>query len=250
VRLQKLLAAAGLGSRRQVEDWITAGRLTVAGRTASLGQRVSPAERILLDGKPVAVRAEAGVSRVLAYHKPVGEIVSRNDPGERRSVFDRLPRLRGGKWIAVGRLDLNTSGLLLLTNSGTLANRLMHPRYGLERRYAVRVRGMLDAAKRQRLLRGIRLAEGVAALTSVRELGRGREEAANRWYEVTVREGRYREVRRLLEAVGCPVSRLIRTRFGPVALPRDLAPGAWRELTPAEVGLLTETSEVEVGPDE
>lgn len=242
MRLQKLLAAAGLGSRRQVEDWIAAGRLTVAGRTASLGQRVSPGERILLDGRPVEIRAAAGGLRVLAYHKPVGEIVSHNDPGARKSVFDRLPRIRGGKWIAVGRLDFNTSGLLLLTDSGTLAHRLMHPRYGLEREYAVRVRGKLDTAKRQRLLAGIRLAEGVAALTGVRELGRGREEAANRWYQVTVREGRYREVRRLLEAVGCPVSRLIRTRFGPISLPRDLAPGKWRELTPPEIGLLTEAS--------
>jgi 23S rRNA pseudouridine2605 synthase len=242
VRLHKLLAAAGLGSRREIEEWIAAGRLIVEGRTASVGQRVSAGERILLDGKPVRVRASTGELRVLAYHKPAGEIVSRDDPDARMSVFDRLPRLRGGKWIAVGRLDLNTSGLLLLTDSGTLANRLMHPRYGLERGYAVRVRGTLDPARRQRLLAGIRLADGVAALTSIRELGRGREQAANRWYEVSIREGRYREVRRLLEAVGCPVSRLIRTRFGPISLPRDLAPGAWRELTRAEIGLLSQAS--------
>jgi len=242
VRLHKLLAAAGLGSRREIEEWIAAGRLIVEGRTASVGQRVSAGERILLDGKPVRVRASTGALRVLAYHKPAGEIVSRDDPDARTSVFDRLPRLRGGKWIAVGRLDLNTSGLLLLTDSGTLANRLMHPRYGLERGYAVRVRGTLDSARRQRLLAGIRLADGVAALTSIRELGRGKEQAANRWYEVTIREGRYREVRRLLDAVGCPVSRLIRTRFGPISLPRDLAPGAWRELTRAEIGLLSEAS--------
>jgi len=242
VRLHKLLAAAGLGSRREIEEWIAAGRLTVGGRTATVGQKVSAGDRILLDGKPVRLRAVTGELRVLAYHKPTGEIVTRDDPGARMSVFDRLPRLRGGKWIAVGRLDINTSGLLLLTDSGTLANRLMHPRYGLERGYAVRVRGMLDSARRQRLLAGIRLADGVAALTSVRELGRGREQAANRWYEVTIREGRYREVRRLLEAVGCPVSRLIRTRFGPISLPRDLAPGTWRELTRTEIGLLSEAS--------
>jgi 23S rRNA pseudouridine2605 synthase len=179
---------------------------------------------------------------VLAYHKPVGQIVSRSDPGRRASVFEGLPPLPGGKWIAVGRLDLNTSGLLLFTNSGELANLLMHPRYGLERRYAVRVRGVLDDARRRRLLAGVRLEDGVAKFAHVSALGRSTKEqrAANRWYEVAVREGRYREVRRLLEAVGCPVSRLIRTRFGPISLARDLRASEWRELTRAEVGLLWE----------
>ena len=240
VRIQKLLAAAGLGSRREIEDWIVAGRLNVAGRKAVLGQRVSPGESIQLDGKPIAVPVATGQAHVLAYHKPVGEIVSRSDPGARKSVFDALPPLHGGKWIAVGRLDMNTSGLLLFTDSGELANRLMHPRYGLERGYAVRVRGALDAARRRRLLAGIRLDDGFAKFAGLAELGPAKDRAANRWYQVTIREGRYREVRRLLDAVGCPVSRLIRTRFGPISLPRDLPAGGWRELSRAEVGLLWE----------
>jgi 23S rRNA pseudouridine2605 synthase len=239
IRLQKLLAAAGLGSRREIESWIVAGRLTVAGRKAQLGQRVSRTDAIALDGRPIALAASSGSVRVLAYHKPAGEIVSRSDPGERASVFDRLPPLAGAKWTAIGRLDLNTSGLLLFTDSGELANRLMHPRYGLEREYAVRVRGAIDEARRQRLLAGIRLEDGVASFASIEELGHGRQEAANRWYRVTLKEGRYREVRRLLEAVDRPVSRLIRTRFGPISLPRDLAPGTWRELLAAEIGLLS-----------
>ena len=191
-----------------------------------------------MDGKPVAIPVATGQVRVLAYHKPVGEIVTRSDPGERATVFDALPPLRGGKWIAVVRLDVNTSGLLLVTDSGELANRLMHPRYGLVRGYAVRVRGSLDGGRRRRLLTGIRLEDGLARFDSLKELGRGTDHSANRWYQITIREGRYREVRRLLEAVGCTVSRLVRTQFGPISLPRDMPAGAWRELSRAEVSHL------------
>lgn len=203
-----------------------------------LGQKVQPGEPIKLDGKAVDVPVPTGPVRVIAYHKRAGEIVTRRDPGDRVTVFDALPPLRGGKWVAVGRLDVNTSGLLLFTDSGELANRLMHPRYGLERRYAVRVRGTLDAARRRRLLGGIRLEDGWAKFTGLAELGPSKGHSANRWYEVCIREGRYREVRRLLEAVGCPVSRLIRTQFGPISLPRDLPAGAWWELSSSEVSLL------------
>jgi 23S rRNA pseudouridine2605 synthase len=224
-RLQKLLAAAGLGSRREIEQWIAAGRVSVAGQVARLGDRATPADPISVDGKPVRLTIGSG-PRVLLYHKPVGELVTRDDPEGRPTVFSRLPP---GRWVAVGRLDLNTSGLLLLTDSGELANRLMHPRYEVEREYLARVRGALDPQTLEKLRAGIDLEDGPAAFERIEAWG-DKQDGRNRWYRVTLREGRKREVRRLFEAVAAPVSRLVRVRYGPVSLPRDLAPGSWREM--------------------
>jgi 23S rRNA pseudouridine2605 synthase len=235
VRLQKLLASAGLGSRREIERWITAGRVTLAGRIARLGDRVSPGEAVMLDGRPLALRVPGLAARVIAYHKPEGELVTRSDPQGRRTVFDGLPPPRSGRWIAVGRLDLNSSGLILFTDSGELANRLMHPRYRVEREYAVRVLGELSAEARGRLLAGIRLEDGTARFDRLEPVGDPRPRAANRWYRVVLAEGRRREVRRLIEAVGARVSRLRRVRYGPISLPPDLQPGRWRELSRHEV---------------
>jgi 23S rRNA pseudouridine2605 synthase len=194
-----------------------------------------PGDEIALDGKPLPLRQGERPARVIAYHKPEGELVTRSDPKGRATVFARLPRLREGRWIAVGRLDLNSSGLLLLTDSGELANRLMHPSGGLEREYAVRVLGTLSAESARRLLSGVRLEDGDARFASLEPMDRGREPSANRWYRVTLGEGRKREVRRLFEAVGCKVSRLIRIRYGGVRLPRSLKPGRWIEVMPEEV---------------
>ena len=225
--MQKLLAAAGLGSRRQVETWIAAGRITLNGEVAKLGDRAFPADVILLDGKVVRT-PEKSPARVLLYHKPVGELVTRRDPGGRPTVFSRLP---AGRWVAVGRLDINSSGLLLVTDSGELANRLMHPRYEIEREYAARVQGRLGLQALQKLKLGVRLDDGLAAFTAIEPMEKGAgAQGANRWYRVSLREGRNREVRRLFEAVGARVGRLIRVRYGPVELPRDLAPGRWREM--------------------
>ena len=198
--------------------------MTVNGKVAKLGDRARPSDAVLVDGKPVARRSPSR-PRVLLYHKPVGELVTRSDPEGRPTVFLRLPP---GRWIAVGRLDLNSSGLLLLTDSGELAHRLMHPRYGLEREYLARVRGELSPGELARLRRGV-LLDGVAARFERIEAHRAGE-GANRWYRVVLREGRNREVRRLFEALGHPVSRLARVRYGPVELPPDLAAGKWREL--------------------
>jgi 23S rRNA pseudouridine2605 synthase len=202
---------------------------------ATLGDRALPGQEVALDGKPLRLRWSARPARLIAYHKPEGEVVTRSDPQGRPTVFDRLPRLREGRWIAVGRLDLNSSGLLLLTDSGELANRLMHPRAGLEREYAVRVLGALSAESERRLLSGVLLEDGEARFSSLEPMELGREKSANRWYRVTLGEGRKREVRRLFEAVGCKVSRLIRTRFGGLRLPRSLKPGRWIDATPDEV---------------
>lgn len=191
---------------------------------AELGARALPADDILVDGKPVQ-RAAAAAPRVILYHKPVGELVTRSDPQGRRTVFEALPP---GRWVAVGRLDLNSSGLLLLTDSGELANRLMHPRYGLEREYAARIRGGLRPNEKKQLLEGIEVDGEPARFERVETYRKG--EGVNRWYRVVLHEGRNREVRRLFEAVGHAVSRLVRLRYGPVELPADLAPGRWREL--------------------
>jgi 23S rRNA pseudouridine2605 synthase len=235
--VQKLLAAAGLGSRRQIEGWIAAGRVALAGRTLRLGERAAPEDPITIDGLPVQLELRRPVSRVIAYHKPEGELVTRNDPEGRPTVFARLPKLARGRWIAVGRLDLNSSGLLLFTDSGDLANQLMHPRHGVERVYLARVLGELTAGARQQLLDGVSLGEGPPArFDSLAETGK--QTGANRWYRVSLREGRNRAVRRLFEAVGCRVSRLRRVRFGTVALPAALQPGRWRELQPEEVAAL------------
>lgn len=220
-RLQKLLAAAGLGSRRQIEGWIEAGRVTVNGAVAKLGARASTADRVAVDGKAVQFAATA-VPRVLVYHKPVGELVTRSDPEGRPTVFARLPP---GRWVAVGRLDLNTSGLLLLTDSGELANRLMHPRYEIEREYRARVQGLRN---HRQLVEGVQLDDGPAAFDSIEP--EGEAQGTNRWYRVSLKEGRNREVRRIFEAVGARVSRLVRVRYGPVELPADLLPGKWREM--------------------
>lgn len=222
-RLQKLLAAAGIGSRRAIETWIEAGRVGVNGRTAKLGDRAVPGDSLTVDGKPIRI-APVRAPRVLLYHKPVGELVTRDDPEGRPTVFSRLPP---GRWVAVGRLDLNSSGLLLFTDSGDLANRLMHPRYEIEREYTARVHGLRpdDIGK---LSTGVELEDGAAAFERIESIGQS--EGANRWYRVMLREGRNREVRRIFEAVGAKVSRLVRVRYGPVELPRDLAPGGWREM--------------------
>jgi 23S rRNA pseudouridine2605 synthase len=222
--VQKLLAGAGLGSRRESVPWSEAGRVRVNGQLARLGDRAAPGDSILVDGKPVA-RPGTSQPRVLLYHKPVGQHVTRSDPQGRATVFEQLP---AGRWVAVGRLDLNSSGLLLFTDSGELANRLMHPRYGVEREYVARIRGALQPAEQEKLLHGIPLDGAPARFESIRSDREG--EGTNRWYRVVLREGRNREVRRLFEALGHPVSRLVRVRYGPLELPADLAPGRWREL--------------------
>jgi len=198
----------------------------VAGRTAKLGDRALAADPITIDGKVASLLAEQP-ARVLVYHKPVGELVTRSDPEGRPTVFSRLPP---GRWVAVGRLDINSSGLLLLTDSGELANRLMHPRYEIEREYAVRVQGMLNQEHLEKLARGVHLDDGLAAFERIAPADERTAPSANRWYRVVLREGRKREVRRLFEAVGARVSRLIRVRYGPIELPRDLLPGQWREV--------------------
>jgi 23S rRNA pseudouridine2605 synthase len=203
----------------------------VRGNPAKLGDRALPGDEILLDNKPIRVAAPATQPRVLLYHKPVGEMVTRSDPGGRPTVFSRLP---GGRWIAVGRLDINTSGLLLFTDAGALANELMHPRYGIEREYAVRVHGALSAGELEKLTTGVQLEDGLASFDRVSPEDR-EATGANRWYRVVLREGRKREVRRLFEALGHPVSRLVRVRYGPLELPRDLPAGQWRELAPGQV---------------
>ena len=231
-RLHKLLANSGLGSRREMEGLIVAGRIMVNGEPAQVGQIVSPGDRIKVNGKLVPVRFSDRLPRVILYHKPEGEIVSRNDPQHRPSVFTSLPRMAAGRWVAVGRLDFNTSGLLLLTTSGDLANRLMHPRYELVREYAVRILGDLSDEVRQRLLDGIELDDGPAKFASFQAAG---GEGANRWYRVSLFEGRNREVRRMFEAVGVVVSRLMRVRYGPFVLPPALKRGQVQELAEPEV---------------
>lgn len=235
-KLQKTLARAGLGSRRHMEQAITDGRVRVNGQLATLGDRVSETDEIRLDGRPVRFTPEADVpQRVIAYYKPEGEICSRQDPEGRPTVFDNLPRLKEGRWIMVGRLDINSTGLLLFTNDGELANRLMHPSSGIEREYAVRVMGTLTPDIQRQLCEGVTLEDGPAKFESVSELG---GEGINRWWQVVVKEGRNREVRRLFESQNLKVSRLLRTRYGSQVLPRHLRTGRWIELEPHEVNTL------------
>ncbi|MBU2784605.1 MAG: 23S rRNA pseudouridine(2605) synthase RluB [Acidithiobacillus ferriphilus] len=231
-KLQKVLARFGLGSRRLMEEWIAAGRVVVNGQPAKLGDRVTAQDKIAVDGAvlriPSWVRPRL---RVLRYHKPAGELTTRSDPEGRPTVFDRLPRLRGSRWITIGRLDFNTEGLLLLTNDGDLANALMHPRAGIEREYAVRVMGVVSPEQQASLLQGVPLEDGEARFATLQETG---GEGLNRWYHVTLTEGRNREVRRLFEAVGLTVSRLIRVRYGVVEMPRLLKTGYFDELSDEE----------------
>jgi len=231
-KLHKVLAEAGMGSRREMEELIVAGRVSVNGEPAHIGQRIMPTDQVRINGKPVKRRVQTKPPRVLVYHKPAGEIVSHADPEGRASVFDKLPPMKTAKWLAVGRLDFNTEGLLLLTTSGDLANRFMHPRYSVEREYAVRVVGELGEGARQKLLHGVELEDGPANFLRIRD---GGGEGTNHWYHVALAEGRNREVRRMFEAVGLMVSRLIRTRHGPISLPRGLRRGRWEELEENQV---------------
>jgi 23S rRNA pseudouridine2605 synthase len=226
-RLHKLLAMQGLGSRRDMEELIASGRVTVNGEIAKVGAGVTQYDIVRIDSRPVRLSFEAELPQVLIYHKPEGEIVSQDDPEGRATVFDKLPKIKQGKWIAIGRLDMNTSGLLIFTNSGDLANRFMHPRYEVEREYAVRIFGELTEEQMGMLTQGIELEDGPAAFDSISAQG---GEGANHWYQVILREGRNREVRRLFEAFQLPVSRLMRVRFGPVNLPPRVKRGQMLKL--------------------
>ena len=226
-KLHKVLADSGLGSRRDMEELIVAGRVSVNGEPAHIGQRILPTDQVRINGKLLQRKVSKKPPRVLVYHKPAGEIVSHNDPEGRASVFDRLPNMRAAKWLAVGRLDFNTEGLLLFTTSGDLANRLMHPRYNIEREYAVRTLGELEEGMRQKLLHGVELDDGMAQFSKIAD---GGGEGVNKWYRVTIGEGRNREVRRMFEAIGLTVSRLIRTRYGALTLPQGLKRGRWEEM--------------------
>lgn len=230
-KLQKLLAQKGLGSRREMEELIATGAVSVNGKTATLGDRAGPGDVIRIGRRVIRVHAEADLPKVLLYHKPEGEIVSRDDPEGRPSVFDRLPHLRSSKWIAIGRLDFNTSGLLIFTNDGTLANRLMHPRFEMEREYAVRILGELSEEQMEQLTTGVTLDDGEAAFTYLADQG---GEGSNHWYRVILKEGKNREVRRMFEAIGLTVSRLMRVRFGPINLPPRIKRGQWLELDEKE----------------
>lgn len=241
-KLHKVLAEAGLGSRREMEELIVAGRVSVNSEPAHIGQRILPTDQVKINGKLIQRKVSSKPPRVLVYHKPAGEIVSTSDPEGRQSVFESLPKMKVGKWLAVGRLDYNTEGLLLFTTSGDLANRLMHPRYGIEREYAVRTLGELEEGMRQKLLAGVELEDGMAQFSKIAD---GGGEGVNKWYRVIIGEGRNREVRRMFEAVGLTVSRLIRTRYGVMTLPSGLKRGRWDELGEDAVRSLLKVSGLE-----
>ncbi len=236
-KLHKVLAQAGMGSRLEMEQLILEGRISVNSEPAHIGQRIQFGDQIKVNGKPIRFRIDPPPARVIAYHKPAGEVVTHDDPQNRPTVFRKLPKLTQGKWQSVGRLDLNTEGLLLFTNSGELANKLMHPRFGLEREYAVRVLGALNKEEKQRLLDGVNLDDGMAQFGSIED---GGGEGSNCWYRVTISEGRNREVRRMMEAVGHAVSRLIRIRYGAMVLPRGLKRAGWMELDEADIRSLVQ----------
>jgi len=235
-RLQKLLAGAGHGSRRGIEEWIRAGRVSINGRTASLGDRATQDDQVCLDGKPLDLGGRAVSTEVLLYHKPVGEVTTRNDPEGRPTVFERLPPATSGRWIVVGRLDVNTSGLLLFTNDGELAHRLMHPSSEVEREYRVRLRGTPSAAVLERLRRGVELDDGRASFDRIEPES---AEGSHSWFRVCLHEGRNREVRRLFEHEGFEVSRLSRIRYGSIELPKDLRAGGFERLDASKVGQLS-----------
>jgi len=236
-RIQKVLAAAGLGSRREIENWISQGRVSVNGKPAKLGDRIGLSDRVSVDGKPVKTLERGGDTRrrVILYHKPEGELTTRKDPEGRPTVFEALPRLRGSRWVSVGRLDTNTTGLLIFTNDGALANKLMHPSAEIEQEYAVRVLGQATDEQLQAMQKGVRLEQGTGKFDEIREAG---GEGANRWYHVVLKGGGNREVRGLWEAVGHTVSRLTRVRFGAISLPRNLPRGTWRDATEEELSAL------------
>lgn len=237
-KLQKIIAHAGLSSRREAEAWIKAGRVSVNGSIAELGDRAGPKDKIRVDGKLVQVTSKENfVRRMLAYHKPEGEICSRKDPEGRPTIFDTLPSIKNGRWLNVGRLDINTSGLIFFTNDGELANRLMHPSHQVLRKYAVRVRGEVTDQILNQLVSGVELEDGVAHFEKVDDAG---GEGTNHWYNVILREGKNREVRRLWEAFDIQVSRLHRIQYGNFNLPRSLKRGRWRELSPQELAQFEE----------
>lgn len=238
-KIQKVLARAGLGSRREIERWIVEGRVAVNGKTATTGLRVSDTDQLRVDGKPVAQKKlHTQVTRVLVYNKPAGEICTRSDPEQRPTVYDHLPPLSTGRWIIVGRLDINTSGLLLFTNDGELANRLMHPSSEMDREYIVRVMGQVDPDALDRMKTGVMLDDGEARFTDITPVKTKKEDAINQWYYCSLIEGRNREVRRLWESQGYKVSRLKRVRFGPVSLLARVKEGMWMELSPREMDML------------
>lgn len=246
-KLHKVLANAGFGARREMERWIETGRVLVNGEPAEIGRRVGATDIITVNGRRIPVVAVGTRRRrVLCYHKPAGEACTRHDPEGRPTVFEHLPPIKASRWIGVGRLDLDSSGLLLFTNDGELAHRLMHPRSRIEREYAVRVLGVVTAEKLAQLTAGVPLQDGMARFEAVREAG---GEGANRWYHVMLREGRNREVRRLWEALGCQVSRLIRVRFHCVVLPRGLRAGRWEELSPGRVAELARAVDLPSEPE-
>ncbi len=232
-KLQKVLARAGLGSRRELEGWISANRISVDGKIAKLGDRVTEDAKIRVDGHILKLKKESEIRRrVLIYNKPVGELCTRKDPENRPTVFERLPNLKQGRWIAIGRLDYNTCGLLLFTNDGEMANRMMHPSSEIEREYAVRIHGEVNEGVIQRLKQGVILDDGKAAFDTIKAAG---GEGTNQWFHVTLREGRNREVRRLWESQDLEVSRLIRVRYGDVELPRSLHRGTWTDMDDQEL---------------
>ncbi len=250
-RIQKLLATVGIASRRAVEGMIGEGRVTVNGRPAEIGQKIDHNDHVRVDGKLVALSRKAEAARVLLYRKKVGELVTREDPEGRRTVFRKLPELEGSRWIAVGRLDINTSGLLLLTNDGELARRLMHPSFEMRREYAVRVLGTVDAGVLERLRRGVELDDGFARFETIEAgvhnpaMSDEMDGAANTWWTVTVKQGRNRVVRRLLESQNLQVSRLMRVSYGPIALGRGIRGGTYREATPEELQALLEAVQLQ-----
>lgn len=235
-KIQKVLANAGLGSRREIEGWIQEGRIHINGRLATIGDRMTYLDAITVDGREIKLaKSQNQKARILLYHKPEGEICTRKDPEGRKTIFDSLPHIRNSRWICVGRLDFNTSGLLLITNDGELANKLMHPSSEIEREYAVRIRGVVMEEMLEKLKKGIRLDDGYAKFNTIIEAG---GQGSNHWYHVTVSEGRNRLVRRMWEALGLTISRLIRVRFGPIHLPTNLKRGMHIELNDNEISQL------------